>query len=538
MLTLASYPHWLFDASPIDDTFGHGQRAVDFLRGLKHPKSKLPGKSFTLDPWLERLIRRIYGPRHENGNRIVTTVYLQVGRGNRKTSIAAAIALLHMFGPEREPGSQILATAGDQKQSSLLYEEAIGIIKCHPVLNRMADLQPYRYRAKNKSNGSMLESTASEAGTQHGKTPMVAICDELHAWPKPDLYHVIKTGLAKTTGSLMIIISTAGRGQTGIAYEQVEYAKKVATGAVINPAWLPVIFECDKDADWRDEELWHAMNPGLKHGYPSLSGLRELALEAESKPGERDAFKNLHLGQWLDSSSSPFIDMAHYDKCAGDVDMEALKSLPCFIGVDMSTTTDLTAVVACFRHDDGDYTIIPKFFCPGDNLRTRQDRDGVPYVTWAEQGWIIPTPGTVIDARAVEAYIRSLADTYDVREIGFDRAYATAVISPLLDAGFNVVTLQMGWVTQSPALNLVEAAILSRTFHHDGNPVLRAHFDNVAIYVDQAGNRTAHKGKATGRIDGFYATWMALSRAADPANQNHGSIYNDVSQRPHGFLVF
>ena len=536
MQTLATYPHWLFDNSPIEDTFGDGQRAVEFLRGLKHPKSRLPGKAFQLDEWLERLIRRTYGPRKSDGTRVVSTVYLQVGRGNRKTSIAAAIALLHLFGPEREPGAQIIATAGDQNQSDLLYEEAIGIIRAHPVLAKMADLQPYRHRAKNKANGSMLQSTASEAARMHGKTPSVAILDELHAWPKSDLYHVIKTGLAKTTGSLMIIISTAGRGQTGIAFEQVEYARKVATGAVINPAWLPVLFECDKDADWRDEALWHLMNPGLKHGYPSLSGLRDIAREAENKPGERDAFKNLHLGIWLDHSASPFIDMAIYDRGNDPIDIEALRGQPCFVGVDMSTSVDLTCVAACFRDENDVYTLIAKFFCPADNLRAREERDGVPYVRWAEEGWITATPGNVIDTRAVESYIRDLAETYELREAAFDRAYASPVMSPLNDDGFPVTVLQMGWVTQSPALNLLEAAILSGKFRHGGNPVLRWCFDNVAIQTDGPGNRTAHKGRSKDRIDGFYATWMALSRAA--ANDNSGSIYADVCLRPDGLLIF
>lgn len=277
---------------------------------------------------------------------------------------------------------------------------------------------------------------------------------------------------------------------------------------------------------------WHAVNPGLAHGYPDLEGLRSLAREAKDRPGDRDAFRQLHLNVWLDHSADPFVDMALWDACADTIDLDALARdrVPCHLAVDMSATTDLTAVVACFKDDTG-YAIIPHLFVPAENLRHAGERDGVNYVLWSEQGHITGTVGNAIDPREIERCIRGLCERFNVQEIAFDKAYGQAVIGPLVDDGFNVVTMQLGWITQSPALNELERAIISGELKHDGNPALRWCFANVAINRDPAGNRTMHKGKSTGRIDGAFATWMAVARAAADSG-GHRSIYEHPDFNP------
>jgi len=119
-----TYPSWVFDDSPIADPLGYGERAVRFIRNLRHPKSKLPGRPYALDPPFERMVRRIYGPRHTDGTRIIRNVFLMMPRGNRKTSLGAALTLLHTIGPEKEIGGQVICAATDQKQARVAFEEA------------------------------------------------------------------------------------------------------------------------------------------------------------------------------------------------------------------------------------------------------------------------------------------------------------------------------------------------------------------------------------------------------------------------------
>ncbi|TCT12670.1 phage terminase large subunit-like protein [Tepidamorphus gemmatus] len=531
-----TYPTWVCDGSPIPDPFGHGERAVRFLKALKHPKSTARGRAFQLDPWQERIVRAIYGPRHDDGTRIVRTVVMLLPRGNRKTSLAAALALLHTIGPERVPGGEVISAAADRKQARLAFAEALGIAREHKKIAGVVNVQDYRNRLTYPNAGSFYEAISADAGTQHGRTPAFVLADELHAWPKRDLWDVLRSGLPKTRGSLLIVATTAGRGQDNIAHEIVDYARKVARGDFDDPATLPILFETAPDADWRDESVWHRANPGLAHGYPDIEGLRQLAREAENRPGDREAFRQLHLNVWLDHSTSPFVDMPVYDEGAAPVDLAELEGAPCWLGVDLSSTTDLTAIVAAWRDGDDGYAVHPWFFCPADNLRARADRDGVPYPAWAEAGHITPTPGNVVDFRAVEATIRDLCERFDVREIAFDPHLARNMLNNLAEDGYPAVEMRQGWVTMAPAIKELERAIVGRRFRHGGHPVLRWNFANIAVETDKAGNKSFHKGKSRDRIDGAVAAAMAVARAA--AGDDGRSVYLYPTARPDGLLVF
>jgi phage terminase large subunit-like protein len=525
-------PNWIYDDSEIADPAGYGQRAVDFLRMLKHPKSTLPGNAFQLDPWQERIVRRIYGPRDVDGQRQVRTVFALIARGARKTALAAGLACLHTFGPERVPHGQVVSAAADQKQAVIAYTEATGIIHADPSIASRLKLRPGVYKIQHPTKGATYEAISSDGPTQHGRTINANFSDEIHSWKKRDLWDALRTSLSKTAESLHVITTTAGRGHENIAYEIYEYAKRVAENPKLDSSFLPIIFETASDADFRDESLWHIANPGLRYGYPDLKGLRAASREAEGRPAEREAFRQYHLNVWLDRSSDPFVDMNVYDEGAAGVDLEGLVSQPCWLAVDLSSNSDLTVIVAAWRDDDG-YIVQPWYFCPADNLRGRADRDGVPYPRWAEQGLITPTPGNVVDFRAVEDAIRELCKRFDVQEIAFDPHLARNTLNNLLEDGYPAVEMRQGWVTMAPAIKELERAILGRRFRHGGNPVLRWNFDNVAVDTDKAGNRMFHKGKSKDRIDGAVACAMAVSRASF---RDGRMIYDNEQARPGGLL--
>lgn len=553
----STYPEWIFDGSPIDDPpifrtksgemIGGGERAVRFLRALRHPKSKAKGRAFTLDAWQERIVRRIYGPRHlvdipelgiRRGDRIVRNVFLLLPRGNRKTTLAAALALLHTIGPEKVPGGEVITAASDRKQARLAYTEAIGIIRSDRRLSAAVTPQDYRNKILYPNNGSYFESISADAGTQHGRTPAFVLADELHAWPKRDLWDVLRSGLIKTPNTLMVIATTAGRGSDNLAHEHYAKARKIALGEIDDPTYLPVLFETAADADWRDPEVWRRANPGMScsPSYPDLAGFHAYAKDSEGSPGERDAFRQLSLNVWLDHSASPFVEMSVYDQGNTPVDIDMLRSRPCWLAVDLSSTGDLTAIVAAWPDDDDGYDVQPWFFCPADNLRGRADRDGVPYPAWAEAEQIIATPGNVVDLRAVEEKVRELCAELNVQEIAFDPHMGRVMMANLAEDGFPVVEHRQGWISMAPAVKELERAILGGMFRHGGHPVLRWNFSNIAVETDKAENKSFHKGKSKDRIDGAVAAAMAVSRASQGNSQR--SIYADPTARPDGLLVF
>ncbi|MFG1348591.1 terminase large subunit [Xanthobacter autotrophicus] len=518
-----TFPSWIYDGSDIPDPDGRGEAAVRWLRALRHPKSRLPGGAFQLDPWQERIVRRIYGPRRLDGSRVVKTVVLLLPRGNRKTSLCAALALLHTYGPERVNGGEVISAASDRKQARIALDEAMGIINVVPALSAITSAQEYKNRVVNLRRRSFYEAISCDAGTQHGRTPALVIADELHAWKKRDLWDVLKSGLVKTVGSLLIVATTAGRGQENIAWEIVEDARRVAGGEVDDPSILPILFEAGKGEGWQDEAVWRRVNPGLAHGYPDIEGLRQLAREGARRPGDREAFRQLNLNVWLDHSADPFVDMDVYDEGAAPVDIAALEGEPCWLAVDLSSNGDLTCVVAAWRDGGDGYVVHPWFFCPEDNLRGRAERDGVPYPVWAERGFITPTRGNVVDFRRVEDTIRDLCGRLRVQEIVFDPHMARNTLNNLLEDGLPAMPMRQGWVTMAPAVKELERAIVGRRFRHGAHPVLRWNFENIAVHTDAAGNRMFHKGKSRDRIDGAVACAMAVARAA--AGEAGGSAF-------------
>lgn len=519
---MTNYPQWVFDDSPIPDPLGHGERAVRFLKLLKHPKSRLKGRAFDLPRWQERIVRKIYGPCHPDGRRIVRNVVMLLPRGNRKTSLGAALALLHTIGPEQQPLGQVVCAASDREQARIAFDEAQGIVREDKRIAGKIHFLDSQHRFTHTRSGSVFRAISCDAARAHGGTPTFALVDELHAWLKRDLWDVLRTGLVKTPGSLLVVITTAGRGQENVAYDICDYARKVARGEIDDPATLPILFEADRDCDWQDEQVWYAVNPGLAHGFPDIEGLRQLALEAKNRPADREAFRQLHLNVWLDHSADPFVDMLVYDQGKEPVDLEALRGKPCWLAVDLSSNSDLTVIVAAWR--DGErYIVHPWFFCPADNLRARADRDNVPYPTWAEDALIEPTSGNVVDFRRVEERIRELCEQFQVREIAFDPHLARNTMNNLLADGYPAVEMRQGWITMAPAIKELERAIIGGNFQHGGHAVLRWNFENVAVETDKAGNRMFHKGKSRDRIDGAVATAMAVARAAAGAG---GTIYD------------
>lgn len=512
-------PDWIDHPDLIEDPLGRGERAVKWLRMLKHPKNPAPGHPFELDDWQEQVVRRIYGPRHEDGSRVVRRVVLLLPRGNRKTSLCAALTLLHLIGPERVPGGLIVSAASAHEQAMELFNEAALVIEHDRRLAKNVNVREYTSRISYPAAKTRYIAVASDGKVQHGKTPHVVIADELHAWQGAAglrQWEALDSALVKVPGTLMIVASTSGRGQENLAWRTVEYAMRVQRGEINDPATLPVIFMAEPEDDWTDEAVWHAVNPGLAHGYPDIAGFRDKARKAEYSPFERDSFLQFNLNRWLDQSTSPFVEMHIYDRGAGAVDLEELEIVqsPCWLGVDLSKNEDLTVVVACWPDGDDGYQVWAWFFCPEDNLRDRGDRHGVDYVDWAQRSFIIPTPGNTVDLRAVESHIRELCATFNVKEIAFDPTYGRHMMSSLSEDALPVVEFRQGWVSMAPAVKELERAIIGGKLRHGGHPVLRWNFENVQMHIDQAGNRSFHKGKSGNKIDGAVACAMAVARCA------------------------
>lgn len=527
-----TYPRWVLDDSPIEDDHGRGESAVRFIKKLHN--SYTNGQEMGLPRFWERIIRGIYGPSDANGDRLIRSAFIMIPRGARKSTIAGSLGLYHTLGKDvRRKKGQIIVAASAKKQAFHVFGEARDMALSTPWITppdgKGAEVVRIRGSAKQAAedpyiehigDGTTMVVASADGDSSHGTTPSVAIFDELHTFKNDKLYSAIQSGMVKVPGTLSIVITTAGRGQSGVAWEEYQYAKQVATGEIVNPRFLPILFEPPSlEADWMDRNLWEIVNPGLREGFPDIVGFEDAAQKAIENPRKLDEFKQYNLNYWMAQSLSPFVPMSIYDEGDQPVDLDAHERFkdPCWVAVDLGVNHDLSAVAVAWKDPtlDAGYEVHVTFFCPDDNIDDRSDGDNFNYRLWAEDEnqYIIPTPGNITDYNVIEAHIESLCARFNVQEIAFDPARASQIMTNLSEAGYPVVHMKQGWVTMMPAINELERSIIARRFSHGGNPVLRWNFENVSVHTDSAGNRTFHKGKSKDRIDGAQATAMAVGRA-------------------------
>ena len=274
--------------------------------------------------------------------------------------------------------------------------------------------------------------------------------------------------------------------------------------------FLPVLFEAAKDDDWHDPAVWERVNPNLGVSLSREYLERECKRAIES-PAYQNTFRRLHLNVQTESATA-WLDLARWDACQADFHPDDLEGRPCFAGLDLASTTDLTAFVLFFHNDGG--AVLPFFWAPREGARKREEKDRVPYSTWARDGHLTLTEGNVCDYAAVRQRIQELAEIFEIRGIAFDRWGATQLVTQLREDGHEVVAFGQGYASMSAPSKELEKLVLGGQLRHDGHPVLRWNVTNVVVETDAAGNVKPSKKKSTEKIDGIVALVMAVGLAA------------------------
>ena len=352
------------------------------------------------------------------------------------------------------------------------------------------------------------------------------IVDEIHVQKNPDLYNVLTKGSGDARKQpLQFIISTAGDNIHSIGYELFQKAKDLINGRKTDPTIYPVVYAADPEDDWTDPEVWKKANPSMGVTFQE-SAIREACESAKQNPSEENVFKTLRLNIWT-KQAVRWMPMGKWDKCAAPVEPEMLYGRPCYAGIDLSSTQDLTALVLVFPplKPDEPYYILSFAWVPEETIEQRSRRDHVNYDLWRKQGFILATEGNVVDYEAIEQKILSLREHYDIREIAYDRWNAQMLIQHLADEGMTVVPFGQGFKDMSAPTKELYKLTLEQKLAHGGHPVLRWCMDNVVVDQDAAGNIKITKARAAEKVDLAVALVMALDRAIRNKNTQNESVY-------------
>jgi phage terminase large subunit-like protein len=519
------------------------QHAVDFFhRYLKHVEGRqFSGSPLQLQPWQEDLVRTLFGWKRQDGiqvsegllrNRKVwkrctrryRTCYVEVPRKNGKSTLAAGIAL-YLLICDGEPGVQVYGAAKDRDQATIVFRTASAMVQKSPQLSRrIRVLSSQKQMLLPDEPNSFYKVIAADAAGSHGFNPHGIVFDELHTQPNRDLWDVLESGKGARAQPLTFAISTAGHDRLSICWEQHEYARSVRDG-LYDPSFLPVLYGAPDDADWMDEGVWRAANPNLGVSV-SLEFLRDELRKAQENPAEENKFRNLYLNQWTQQLTR-YIPMHLWDQAGCRKQLEPPKYAPCYGGLDLAKTQDLTAWVLVFPKGKK-FVVKARFWIPEETAIQRERQHGRPYRLWAKQGLITLVPGRVMDYRMVRRQIVRDAERYDMQQMAYDPWNATETATILREEdGIDALEFRQSIVNLNEPTRMLLELVREERLIHGGHEVLRWNADCLEVKTDASGNvRPVKPDHATpARIDGMVALIMALGLAVRQPDTSTGGIF-------------
>jgi phage terminase large subunit-like protein len=530
---------YYFDADAAD-------RAVEFIeRYLTHSKGEWAGQPLLLRPWQKDIVRQLFGwKRRGDGLRRYRTVYLEVPRKNGKSTFAAAIAecVLYIDG---EPGAEVYSLAADREQAAIVFEQAKQMVQASPSLASRTEV--YKRTLFVPATGSSYKVLSADVPSKHGLNPHGIFFDELHVQDDREMWDTMRTGLGARRQPVTIAMTTAGYDKKTICGELHDKAMAILDGTAVDDAFLPIVYGIRKGESWEDREVWRRVNPNLGISV-KLDYLEQQYKEAKESPGFQNTFRRLHLNEWVQQAVR-WIDLERWNECAGPDDYKAMRAAlagrPCYAALDLSTVTDLSALLFVFdssvgpgepdypteadveawKKDEriqdweyGDpipaYDALSFFWCPEEGIRQRSRKDRVSYDVWQREGALFATEGDAVDHGAIRKFINDMGREFLIQEIAVDAWNAHKLITELeQEDGFTVVRMSQGFGAMSAPTKALDVLYRRRQLRHGGHPVLAWNADNVTLDKDAYDNWKPSKKRSRERIDGIVALVMALARA-------------------------
>lgn len=502
-------------SSTVPDLCAEGQKKYErvvafFEKILRHSKGQNAGKPFILLPWQHHVLRELFGRLNPDGTRQHRVGYIELPKKQGKSTTLAGIAL-YMTAFDSEPGAEVYGAACDREQAGIIYREAASMVRASPALSKHLEVIDSRKTIIHKASNSFYRVLSADAFRAEGLNIHALLFDELHAQRDRRLWDALRYGGAARRQPLLLSITTAGFDRKSICWEQHAYAERCMADPTVDPAFFGCIYaappECGADGSWKKEKIWRQANPSLGETI-TVESFAADAREADQSPSKLNAFLRYRLNVWT-TQDVRWLSPAAWAKCGGRL-RDDLEQREWFAGLDLASTTDLSALVLVSQADDGSFDVLPYFWVPEQNAAERTLRDKVDYVGWIRDGHIRATDGNVTDYDVIRRDIVEIANTYKIRQLAIDRWNATQLATQLQGEGLDVVGFGQGYGSMSSPSKQLETLVASERIRHGDHPVLSWMAANVAVQSDHQQNIKPSKAKSTERIDGIVSLVMAL----------------------------
>ena len=496
-----------------------GARVCTFVEQLPHIKGKLAGEPIHLEPWQIFILMTAFSWVHKDtGYRRFRRTYIEVPRGNGKSAMSSAIGL-YMLCADGEGGAEVYSFATTRDQAKIVFGDAQHMAKKTAGLRNHFGIEINAHNINQVRTASKFEALSAEGSTLDGLNTHFAIIDELHAHKTRAVYDVVETSIGKRTQSMLWVITTAGSNRAGICYEVRGFVRKVLEKTGHDDTQFGIIYGLDdKDVDWTTEEALKKANPNW-----GVSVMPEVLLPLQAKamsmPSAANNFRTKHLNEWVNADVS-WMDMRAWEACTdSSLSVEDFRGEQSYIALDLASKTDIAAKMLLFVRD-GHYYAFGDYYLPRETVDKGENSQ---YSGWESLGLLTVTDGAIIDFMVIENKILEDCKQFDVIEVPYDPFQATQLSMRLLNQGVNMVEVRPTVLNFSEPMKQLEALVLDKKFHHNGDPVLTWMVSNVVCHMDAKDNIYPRKERHENKIDGVVALIMALSRAIANSNE-HGSL--------------
>lgn len=489
-----------------------------FAEALPHIEGSWDTTNVVLAPWQVACLSIIFGWRRRNdGGRRFSKVYWEMARKQGKSTIAAVVGLF-CFCLEKEPAPYIFVGATTGAQAQKVFHPMKMMTTKTALLRERFSLKVWS-KSITEPGGGYVQTINSRGSTQDGHNPSVAILDELHAHKDRALYDVIDSAFGARRNPLLWIITTAGFDTEGVCYEQRTYVTKILEGVVQADHYFGIIYTLDEGDDQFDPKVWIKANPNLGVSV-QVANMETAAKEAQAQPGKQAEYATKRLNVWT-SARAGHVSVAKWKSCAGSVDLDALRDLPCWAGYDLGSTSDLTSFRLIWWVD-GRLKTWGLRYLPEAAVEPRTTRNAVPYGRWRHQTFmgrplLTVTPGDVTDYAYIEKDIRWALATFRIQAVGFDSWNSQDLNSRLLADGAPLLEVRQGHASLAGPMKELDRAYLSGQFDHGGDEMLTWCASNVVARPDHNDNLVPSKRLSSEKIDDYAALLnaIAVSRAAE-----------------------
>jgi len=496
-----------------------------FRKFLRHSKGEWAGQLFEPLPWQwEKVIRPLFGWKRPDGRRRFNKGYIEIPKKNGKSTMCAGLSLYLLVG-DGEKGSEVYSAAADRDQASIIYHEAASMVRSSPSLTDHVQIVETTKRLVFRRSGSFYKALSAEVNTKEGLNAHGVIVDELHAQKTRALWDTLIYSGAARRQPLVLAITTAGFDRESICWEQHEYARAILDGSFDDWSFFAYIAAASPEDDWASPEVWQRVNPS--YGVTvKAEEMAEACKEAQRTPRKENSFKRYRLNLWTEQAER-WLSMADWDACGQRFEEADLAGRECFVGMDLSSTTDVAAAAFVFPPlaEEDPWHVVYRFWSPQNMPRTIAEPEKIIRRQWAKEGFLKLTEGNIIDYDVIREDVKALAERFVIKEIAIDRWNATQITTQLIGDGFMVVPFGQGFASMSGPSKELEKLVLGGSLRHGGHPVARWMAANVAVEEDAAGNIKPTKSKSSGRIDAIPAMVMGLGRAMAKPIQK--SVYEE-----------